>query len=188
MKYTEVMRAVLVNPSESMVEERRRLGIDKKDELWDGVWHLVNPPKSWHWRLNTELFLALVPLARRKGLVQAPGGCGVFGDPERNFRVPDQVYARPEDVTEDGVASAELVIEVRSPGDESYQKLPYFAERSVTEVLIVHENRQFELRRLGLDNAYELVSDGTSRVLGATFSTVAGPRLRIEWEGGSAEV
>jgi len=42
------MRAVLVNASDSMVEERRRLGIDKHDERWEGEWHFVNPPKYWH--------------------------------------------------------------------------------------------------------------------------------------------
>ncbi len=38
------MRAVLVD-AELELERRRQRGLDKKDELWDGVWHLVNAPK-----------------------------------------------------------------------------------------------------------------------------------------------
>jgi hypothetical protein len=31
------VRAVLVNAPESLVEERRRLGIDRQDERWEGT-------------------------------------------------------------------------------------------------------------------------------------------------------
>jgi len=89
---------------------------------------------------------------------------------------------------EEGVISAEFLVEVRGPGDESYLKLPYYAERSVTEALIVHENRRFELRRPQGDGTYAIVPDGRSETLGVTFSTVDGPKLRVEGEDGSAEV
>ena len=187
MKYTEVVRAVIAD-AELTIAERQRLGLDKKDELWDGVWHLVNPPKIWHPRLNRDLFLVLAPLARSKGLEPFVEICAVFGeDIKKNWRVPDQVYARPADAIEEGLTGAELLVEVRSPGDESYEKLPFYASRGVTEVLIVNQDRTFELRRLRPAGEYEIVPDGVSDVLGVTFSTVEGPRLRIAWEGGSAE-
>ena len=188
MKYHDSVRAVLVNFPQSMVDDRRRLGIDKSDERWDGEWHFVNPPRSWHNRLNCDMYEVLAPLARRRGLEPFGDCCGIFGDPESNWRIPDQVYCRPEDVVEVGVVSAEFVVEVHSPGGEAYEKLPYFAERGVSEVLIVHEDRRFELRRLGADKTYALVDDGRSEALGVPFSTVDGPRLRIEWDRGSAEV
>ncbi len=187
MMYTEVVRAVMAD-AELTIAQRQRLGLDKLDELWDGVWHLVNPPKRWHGELNTELLLVLAPRAAAKGLKRYGDATGVYGDVEKNWRIPDQVYARPEDGIEEGVTGAELVVEVRSPGDETYEKLPFYAERGVTEVLIVHQDRRFELRRLGREGAYEVVEDGASEALGVTFSTGAGPKLRIAWEGGSAEV
>ncbi len=182
------MRAVLVNASDSMVEERRRLGIDKQDERWEGEWHFVNPPKYWHPKLNTDLFLVLVPLARRRGLDPFGDGLGIFADLEMDWRVPDQVYARPDQAIEEGVTGAELVVELRSPGDESYAKLPFYAARHVTEVLIVHRDRRFELYRLGPDGEYQPVEDGTSAVLGMTFTTMDGPALRMAWSDGSAEI
>jgi Uma2 family endonuclease len=181
------MRAVLVNARESLVEERRRLGIDKHDERWEGEWHFVNPPHSWSPRLNSALLLVLGPLAVRAGL-SPTAGAGIFADLETDWRVPDQVYARPDHEIEEGLTGAELVVEIRSPDDESYAKLPFYAARGITEAMIVHRDRRFELYRLSEDGAYQPVDDGRCSVLGVTFATVDGPKLRIEWSDGSAEV
>ena len=186
------MRAVLVDAPESLLEERRLLGLDKIDECWDGEWHLVNPPKRWHGRLNTDLLHVLIPLARAVGLEPYGDATGVFGA-KNNWRVPDQTYARAEDETDDGVIGAQLVIEIRSMGDESYQKLPFYAARGVTEVLIIHQDRRFELRRMGGHDQYAVVEPGpdgstTSTVLPVALQTVAGPALRVTWATGSSEV
>ena len=180
------MRAVLVN-ADLELERRRRLGIDKSDERWDGVWHLVNPPKRWHPRLNSDMFRVLAARADQAGLTSYCEATGVFEDVEDNWRVPDQVYARPDDEIDEGVTGAELIVEVRSPGDDSYDKLPFYAERGITEVLIVHQDRRFELYRLA-GGEYQPVENGRSDVLDVTFSTVEGPKLRIAWDSGSAEV
>jgi Uma2 family endonuclease len=98
------------------------------------------------------------------------------------------VLRRPDQITEEGITGADLVVEFRSPGDESYEKLPFYAGRGITEALIVHRDRRFELFRLDDAAAYQPVEDCRSTVLGVTFTTVAGPMLRIDWDGGSAEV
>ncbi len=181
------MRAVVVN-AELLVGQRRRLGLDRQDERWQGEWHFVNPPKLWHPRLNSEMFVALAPRARDAGLVPYCEATGLFADLENDWRIPDQVYARPEQEINEGLTGAELVVEVRSPGDESYAKLPFYAARGVTEAMIVHRDRRFDLYRLGDDGGYQTVEDGRCSVLGVTFRTVEGQKLRIEWSGGSAEV
>ena len=178
---------MLVNAPESLVDERRRLGIDRQDERWEGEWHFVNPPKRWHPRLNADLLVVLAPLARRRGLDPYGNSTGIFADVELDWRVPDQAYATPEQGIEEGLTGAALVVELRSPGDETYAKLPFYAARGVTEVLVVHEDRRFELYRLS-EGRYEQVGDGTSGVLSVTFETVEGPRLRITWDSGSADV
>ena len=76
---------------------------------------------------------------------------------------------------------------MRAPRDESYLKLPFFAERGVEEVLIVHQDRRLDLYRL-VASEYEQVEDGRSNALRVTFTSVEGPKLRIAWEGGAAEV
>lgn len=188
------MRAVLVNAPETQIEamreERQRLGIDTLDECWNGEWHFVNPPKYWHIRLTTDLLRILDPLALSSGLVPSGDGCGVFSAPD-DFRVPDLTFARPEHITDDGITSAELVIEIRSPGDDSYDKLPFYASRGIGEVLIVHRDRTFELRRL-VDNTYEVVAEADGGVhvasLDVVMRTISGPALQIGWYSGTAEV
>jgi len=62
----------------------------------------------------------------------------------------------------------------------------------VAEVLIVHEDRQVQLFRLDGRGEMAMVVAGPGGVrceaLGVTFATVAGPRLRVTWDGGAAEV
>lgn len=185
------MRAVLIDASDRMIEERRSKGLDKLDECWEGVWHIVNPPKYWHTRLNTDLLFVLGPLAAPLGLRPHGDATGVFGS-AGDWRVPDQAYARPDAATDDGLSTAELVVEVRSPADDTYDKLPFYAERGIAEVLVIHEDRRVELYRRRDDGAMVAVEteEGAVRssVLGATFTTTAGPLLRVDWQGGSAEV
>jgi len=186
------MAAVPVPVTEREIDDRRRLGIDQHDECWAGEWHLVNPPKLWHADLNTDLFLALVPRAHAVGLTPRMESVGLFGA-DNDWRVPDQIYFWPEDAREEGVVSAEFVVEIRSPGDDSYKKMPFYASRAVDEFMIIHRDRQFELYRQNGEGYLVPVKpedDGAvpSRALGVRFSTVAGTRLRVEWDGGSAEV
>ena len=180
------MRAVLVN-AEVELRRRRQLGIDRLDELWAGEWHFVNPPGSWHGLLKGRLIVALAPIVRASGL-DGYGAVGVFADLATDWRVPALAFAHPDQAVEEGLTGAELVVEFRSPGDETYEKLPFYAGRRITEALIVHEDRRFELFRLDGAGAYQPAADGRSTVLGVTFSTVEGPKLRIDWDGGSAEV
>jgi Uma2 family endonuclease len=59
-----------------------------------------------------------------------------LGDSEQDFRVPDGALHRSPPL---GVwhPTAALVIEIVSPGDESWEKLPFYAAHNVDEVLIV---------------------------------------------------
>jgi Uma2 family endonuclease len=184
--HTGEVRAILVNADRALAE-RQSLGIDGKDELWEGEWHFVDPPKRWHARLNSDLFRALAPVAEARGLSPYGDNTGIFAELENDWRVPDQAYARPDHEIDEGLTGAELVVGLLSPGDESHAKLPFYAGRGISEVLIVDEQRRFELYRLA-SGGYEPVPDGECEALGVRFATVEGPRLRATWDGGSADV
>ena len=173
------MAAVPVPVSEREIDDRRRLGIDSLDERWAGEWRLVNPPKLWHILLNSALYEVLAPLARDRGLLRAGDACGLFGADD-DWRVPDQTYARPEDAREEGFVSAELVVEIRSPGDDSYRKLPFYAARGVREVLIVHRDRRAELYRRSAEGEMVAAAPAWSEVLdvdlGAVLACLPGDR------------
>jgi Uma2 family endonuclease len=120
---------------EALLERRRQAGVDRLDEVWQGVLHVVPGPSFEHARITQQLAVLLDGPARTAGLLPAMGEFNL-GESEHDFRVPDGGLHRP------GAAgvwlkTAAVVVEILSPGDESWQKLPFYAEHHVDEVLLV---------------------------------------------------
>jgi len=125
---------------EALLERRRRAGVDRLDEVWQGVRHMVPAPSFEHARVATRLAVLLDGPARAGGLVLLMHEFNL-GESEQDFRVPDGGLHRPG---AGGVwlSTAALVVEVLSPGDESWQKLPFYAAHDVDEVLLVDPAEQ----------------------------------------------
>lgn len=120
-------------PSEALLAERRRLGLDTHDEVWAGEHHMMTPgPSGPHARLAFQLALALSALANARQLIGQTETN--IGEPE-DFRVPDLSFVRSAADTAYAVTAA-LVVEVVSPGDESWRKFAFYAAHEVDEVLI----------------------------------------------------
>jgi Uma2 family endonuclease len=117
------------------LKERRRIsGVDRFDEVWEGVLHMVPAPTDGHGDIESQLHAILRPLAKQAGLRMI--GQSNLGEDKHDYRVPDSALHRP------GAAgtwhpTAALVIEIVSPGDESWEKLPFYAAHDVDEVLIL---------------------------------------------------
>jgi len=132
------MRALLLDAPttglEELLERRRISGVDRFDEVWDGVLHMVPAPSHAHASIEAQLHVILGPLARQTGLTMI--GQSNLGKGEHDYRVPDSALHRPG---ASGVwhPTAALVVEIVSPGDESWEKLPFYAAHDVDEVLIV---------------------------------------------------
>ncbi|MGQ0743146.1 MAG: Uma2 family endonuclease [Acidimicrobiales bacterium] len=183
-------RAVVLDVPSEWMEERRRIGADVRDEMWDGELHMVPAPTSGHQVLSGDLYQVLAPLARARGMV-AVFETGLYRPgADNDYRVPDQSYARPEVVSERGIeGAAELVVEILSPGDESRAKVAWYAAVGVREVLLVDpQPRRVEL----FAGAVGAVIPGPIGLalesLGAELTTVDGPRLRVQWDEGSADL
>jgi len=189
-----VTRAVILKPPASFMDERRRMGADRWDEIWDGVLHMVPPPSRWHQRFGSELLALLLPLAKARGL-ELSYETGLYRPAceERDYRVPDLVFARPEQTTERGVEGAELVVELLSEGDESREKLGFYAELGVSEVLLIDpDTRELELYVLRGGRLHVALPDDRgavrSQVLGVSFAATPGPKLSLTWPEGSGQI
>ena len=119
---------------ERLLAQRSRLDLDRRDEVWEGVLHLIPPPSVQHELLATCLVRLLGPLADEAGLVLA-GTIGI-GVGREQYRVPDLALLRPGFAPQWNPTAA-LVVEIVSPGDESWAKLPFYAAHAVDELLIV---------------------------------------------------
>jgi Uma2 family endonuclease len=137
---------------------------------------------------------ALLPLAKAKGLVvMHEAGRYRPGAERTDYRVPDLVYARPEHVSERGVEGrAELVVEVLSAGDETYEKIAFYAEMGVQELLVIDPATARVELFLTAEGLPEQASPATGTVtvqaLGVTITPGPGGRLRLDWVGGNAEL
>ena len=173
-----------------LLEQRRRLGLDHKDEMWEGVLHMAPSPANEHQRILDELLVFFTILYRRTGRGTIRSNINVFDEasPLENYRIPDLTFVaagREALLAKDGIRGGgpDAVIEVRSPNDESYEKLPFFAKLGVREVVIVdRDTKRVDLFRL-VAPGYERLEQGDNdlvcETMGAVFRTLADPQPRL---------
>lgn len=136
---------------------------------------MVPAPSGGHAHITQQLAELLGPPARHGGLIPAMGEFNL-GASGRDFRVPDGGLLRDRAF---GVwhPSAALVVEIVSPGDESWDKLPFYAEHGVDEVLIVDPaQRTVDWLALGPDREYRAVE--RSRLIDLGAAEIA---RQIDW-------
>jgi Uma2 family endonuclease len=147
---------------DALIEHRRRLGLDRRDEMWEGVLHMTPAPHSAHGKLDHRTTRLLDGPAQAAGLeVAGPLNIGVAED----YRVPDAALLRPGP---DSIylPTAALVVEIVSPGDETWAKLPFYAAHDIDEVLILDPAKR-SVDWLGLtDGEYRPIERSTLIDLG----------------------
>jgi hypothetical protein len=90
-----------------------------------------------------------------------------LGESEHDFRVPDGGLLRPGTAGV-WVSTAAMVVEILSPGDESWQKLGFYAEHHVDEVLLVDPAERTVTWLALRDGQYEAVQQSRLIELGPT--------------------
>lgn len=187
------MKAVILDMPQAWLDERHRLDLDRQDEMWDGVLHIVPPASSEHGERGGHLIAVLLPVAARRGLrgFVEPGIFDPAVQGMTNYRVADLAFARSEHVTSRGIEGrAALVVEILSPSDESYDKLGFYRLVGVEELLYVNPiSRAFEVRRPDRDEGWTVVPagpDGWVEVasLGVGLRRADG-RLHVRTPGGT---
>jgi Uma2 family endonuclease len=185
------MRAVLVHVRDSDLADRRAKGLDRWDEMWEGVLHMTPAPSVEHQRILDELIFFLTGHMKttRHGTVRS--GINVF-QASKNFRIPDLTFVaqgRDRIFSADGVRDGgpDAVIEIRSPEDETYDKLPFFAALGIREVIVVdRDTKRPEIYRLAGEQYVALQADADgwlgSETMIVKFRAIEGqpPRLRVE--------
>jgi Uma2 family endonuclease len=150
------MKAVVLHVSDEELIERHRRGADRFDEMWDGVLHMAPAPATEHQRIVTAIDRFLGPLCERRGRGVLALGINVFNESSAtdDYRIPDFTFiaaGREALLARDGIrgGGSDAVIEIRSPYDETYEKLPFFARLGVREGIVVdRDSKRPELFRL----------------------------------------
>jgi Uma2 family endonuclease len=131
------MRTLVLDPPppqlEDLLEQRRRTGTDRHDEVWEGVYHMIPVAGIVHSLVAAQLAVLLDAPARASGLlVGAEFNLGVKDD----YRVPDLGVHRDPQLAV-WVPTAAIAVEILSPDDDTWKKLPFYAQHEVDELLIV---------------------------------------------------
>ena len=191
------MKAVYAEVSEAFLKQRKQIGADRNDEMWEGVLHMPPMPNRFHqdfnWALETYLRLVWMP-TREARVHHEVNVCPVGGWPN-NYRVPDLVILLPErfgiDHNEYFEGAPNVVVEIRSPGDEAYEKLAYYADLGVPEVWIIDRDTCEPELHVLKRNHYKKKSASTAGWLrsaetGLELRQGDGNRLVIRLEGNDA--
>lgn len=157
---------------EALIESRRRTGADRRDEIWEGDYHMNPAPRKRHAILHSRLTEILGPLARRRRLI--PSADFNLGIPN-NYRIPDVGLHRDESDAV-YVDTAALVLEVLSPDDDTWEKVSFYASHGVDELVVVDPVARHVTWLILRDGDY--VSTDRSELLGVDVAEITG---QIDW-------
>jgi Uma2 family endonuclease len=177
------MRAVILEIESEILDRRRRTGADRWDEMWDGVLHMPPMPNRSHQDLELALGAWLLAFWARPGgnKVYPPINLVLPGRWPQDYRIPDLVLLTPDrfhiDRNEYFDGGPTAVVEIHSPGDESYDKLPFYAQLQIPEVWIIdRDTRQPEVYALVGGDYQSVPLDGDGWVV----SGITAIRMRAE--------
>ena len=188
------MKAVMPAVPPEIVQSRKRTGAHQWDEMWEGVLHMPPMPNRTHqhfqWTLETWLWACWAgPNGNR--VYHEVNLASVGGWPE-DYRIPDLVLLTPDRFQIDHDEYFEgppiAVVEIRSPDDETYEKLPFYAKLGVPEVWIIdRDTKRPELYVLtgGDYQKQTAAKDGwlDSAVTGIQLRAEKGNRLGVQVAG-----
>jgi Uma2 family endonuclease len=124
--------------------ERERFQPNNRDEVWDGVVVMPPLPNNEHQTIVMDLCAAFCAVVNRAGGDRVLPGANVSdrdADWLTNYREPDAVVYLATNPAVDRnthwIGGPDLAVEVVSPGDQSRDKLDFYAKVSTREVLIV---------------------------------------------------
>ncbi len=152
-----------------IIHHRRRLGLDRKDEVWNGRYVIMPDPDNVHQDLVGSLLTVLRIVISWAKLGNAYPGCNISDREDKwasNYRVPDVTVFLNDNPAENRnthwFGGPDLAVEVVSDNDKSRKKLDFYASVGTRELLIVDRAPwQLELFRL---TDGELVSVGKSSI------------------------
>jgi Uma2 family endonuclease len=171
------MRAVLSCISDQELAKRKAWGLDRHDEMWEGVLHMTPGPNVEHQRVLDELILFLAPRLTATGRGTLRSGINVFGHDkdDNDYRIPDLTFiaaGRDAVIAVDGIRDGgpDAVIEIRSPHDETYEKLPFYAAIGTHEVIVIdRDTKRPEIFRLAGPQYVALQADRDGWLLSETL-------------------
>lgn len=171
---------------------------DKFDEVWEGTYNVMPQPTNVHQRIVGGFQIVIGTQIDMKGRGQTLPGANVSDrspDWDKNYRCPDLAVVLLDSIAKDcgsyWLGGPDFLMEVVSPDDGAWEKIPFYSKIKVRELLIVDRD-PWKLTLLRHDgDTLVAVGDSTvengdwlkSEVLKLKFRLVAGesrPQIEIQ--------
>jgi Uma2 family endonuclease len=146
------MRGVLVldeSKGDDLIQERKRLGIDRYDEVWEGMYVMPSMPTNAHQKIVADLSDILTEVVKQPGLGEHFPRANVSDRRagwKTNYRVPDLVVvlrnSKAIDCGTHFMGGPDFLVEIESPGDDTEEKVPFYSKIGVRELLILHRDKR----------------------------------------------
>lgn len=142
-----------------LIAERKAHGLDRYDEVWDGIYVMTPMASNEHQSLATQISAAIITVVDWRELGRTYTGANVSDrrhDWTQNYRIPDiLVFKRNSNAEDCGthwLGGPEFAIEIVSPGDRTLEKLGFYAQVGTRELLVVDRSPwQLTLYRMNPD-------------------------------------
>lgn len=176
------MKAVMPSLLPDVQAMRKRTGADRWDEMWEGVLHMPPMPNRFHQDLegSLESYLRFYWSPTCQGKVYHQINLAAIGGWMNNYRIPDLVLLLPQrfaiDRNEYFEGAPDVVVEIRSPGDETYEKMPFYRDLGVPEVWIIERDTRVPEIHVLKRGRYKKQSDTAK-------GWIRSPNMRIELAG-----
>ena len=179
----------ILDPAQAraFIVDRMRRGIDKYDEVWDGVYVVVAFPSNDHQRLVGRFTVILDEVLVQTHRGEVLPGANVSDRVEdwpQNHRGPDVVAVMKDTTAVDcgthWLGGPDFLVEIRSPGDDSLLRLPFYSKVGVRELLVV--DRDPRHLRLFRHDGVELRLVGESEAADAVWLESEVVPLAFRWK------
>ena len=124
--------------------DRQLTGADRFDEVWEGIYMMAPLADDEHQELQARLTAVFQTAVGWSGLGLVRAGVNVSDrdeDWQFNYRCPDVVVFLPDTAAQNRsshwVGGPDFAVEILSPYDRSRDKLAFYSDVSVRELLLV---------------------------------------------------
>ncbi len=157
-----------------LIQDRRDRGVDNYDEVWEGVYIVPPIANVPHQELVLALCVILFNCVTLEGRGRVFPGVNVSDRRvgwKWKFRAPDVVVlldnGKAVDCRTHLMGGPDFLIEVQSPRDQTEEKIPFYSQLGVRELLVIQrDSRQLQLYR---HDGQRLIPVGSSTFQGGKW-------------------
>lgn len=139
--------AMMINDASierQLIASREATGADRYDEVWEGTYMMAPMPNTEHQQIVARMVSIFEELVGWPGLGSVMPGVNISDRRENwthNYRVPDVAVALNDSAVIDcgthWQGGPDLVVEVVSEDDQTQEKIPWYGNLRVNELLVI---------------------------------------------------